>query len=161
MKASFLVARSLVAILLAGAVGVACSAVDPEVGARRTTEVMADAGPTVSFARDIRPLMNREPNDPTGHGCKTCHYTTGGTRQGIEQAGLDLTALGTLRKGGGSSGAKIVVAGDPDASIIVQKLEGTYPGARMPKDGPAYWSHDEIMLLRRWIQQGAKGADSE
>lgn len=118
-----------------------------------------EAGGPVSFARDIRPLMNR-PNGPRA-GCKECHYPSQPNPQGFDLTGLDLSSLGTLRKGGVSTGRGIVVPGQPDASALVQKLEGTYArGVRMPKDrGP--WSADEIALVRRWILEGAKGADDE
>ena len=87
----------------------------------------------VDFGRDIRPLMNRP--DVAPYGCKRCHYRNGDDPQGLEIGGLDLTTLGSLRLGGVSSKSRIVVAGDPDSSAIVQKLEGIYPrGARMPKD---------------------------
>lgn len=118
-----------------------------------------EAGGPVSFARDIRPLMSR-PNG-TRAGCKECHYPAQPNPQGFDLTGLDLSTLGTLRKGGVSTGRGIVVPGQPDASALVQKLEGTYArGVRMPKDrGP--WSVDEIALVRRWILEGAKGADDE
>ena len=45
--------------------------------------------------------------------------------------------------------------GNPDASYIVQKLEGTAAqGARMPFGGP-YLPQDRIDLVRRWIAAGA------
>ena len=113
----------------------------------------------VNFGRDIRPLMNRPDTAP--YGCKRCHYRDGDDPQGLEIGGLDLTTLGSLRLGGNSSKSHIVVAGDPDNSAIVQKLEGTYfQGARMPKDRTP-WSDAEIGLVRRWIAEGAKGADDE
>jgi len=65
----------------------------------------------------------------------------------LDLGGLDLSTLGALRRGGATSGARIVVAGDPDASVIVQKLRGTYPyGARMPRLGVT-WGDDEMALL--------------
>lgn len=119
----------------------------------------AEDGPVV-FARDIRPLMDRA-DGPTTFGCKRCHYPGQPDPQGLQLGGLDLSSLGTLRRGGVSSGASIVVPGNPSASAIVQKLEGTYVrGARMPKDRSP-WSDGEIALVRRWIEEGAKGADGE
>ena len=50
--------------------------------------------------------------------------------------------------------------GNPDASYIVQKLEGTNAvGARMPFGGP-YLSQDRIDLVRRWIAAGAPASSS-
>lgn len=150
---------------------------DPPVGSLRPEGLVSDGGADgsafdddggdageggaqpVSFARDIRPLMSRDDNAP--YGCKRCHYRGGGDSQGIDLGGLDLTTLGDLRKGGVSSKRGIVVAGNPDGSALVQKLEGRYPrGARMPKDRTP-WSAAEIGLVRRWIAEGARGADEE
>jgi hypothetical protein len=115
----------------------------------------------VSFAKDIRPLMNRSNSDPSGHGCKVCHYPLFWGDKGTDSTNLDLTTLGTLRKGGFHT-PNIVVPGDPKNSAIVQKLRGSFIiGARMPKDGPPYWSESEIQLVERWIQEGAQGADNE
>lgn len=118
------------------------------------------AGPRlVVFARDIRPILGRSDGPPAG--CKRCHYKAESAAQGYELGGLDLTTLGTLRKGGISSGSTIVIAGDPDGSAIVKKLEGTYArGARMPKDLVPL-SAEEIGLVRRWIAEGARGTDDE
>ena len=150
----------LCALLLAATLG--CGP-DIEYLAPQGNDVVSDAdAPTgaVSFARDIRPLMDRA-DGPTTFGCKRCHYPSQPDPQGFRLGGLDLSSLGTLRRGGVSSGSTIVIPGNPSGSAIVQKLEGTYPrGARMPKDR-APWSAAEIALVRRWIQEGAKGADSE
>lgn len=150
------------------------AACDPSVGYLRddTPDATSDEGgivdavdggegglEPVNFGRDIRPLMNRPDTAP--YGCKRCHYPTGDDPQGLEIGGLDLSTLGSLRMGGVSSKRNIVIAGDPDNSAIVQKLEGIYPrGARMPKDRTP-WSDSEIALVRRWIAEGAKGADDE
>ena len=118
------------------------------------------SGPgAVSFARDIRPILARSDGPPAG--CRRCHYKGESAPQGYELGGLDLTTLGTLRMGGISSGRSIVVAGDPDGSALVKKLEGTYArGSRMPKDLKPL-SGDEIGLVRRWIAEGARGLDDE
>ena len=126
--------------------------------------VVSDAGDAatgpVVFSRDIRPLMSRA-DGPDAFGCKYCHYQSSADPQGIQLGGLDLTTLGSLRKGGVSSGTDVVIAGNPEGSAIIQKLEGVYPrGARMPKDRTP-WSQAEIDLVRRWIQEGAKGTDDE
>jgi hypothetical protein len=158
---------------------VGCSSLDPNTGAALpppvdmpdadvsdTGQPEDDADPgAVNFGRDIRPLMNR-PSPPKGDtmtpkGCKGCHYRTEPSHNGIDLGGLDLTTLGSLRVGGGSSGRRIVVAGKPAESALVQALHGQYPySAQMPKTGP-YWKDEEIELVERWISEGAKGADGE
>jgi hypothetical protein len=46
--------------------------------------------------------------------------------------------------------------GNPDASYIVKKIEGTAAvGVRMPANGPPYLPQDRIDLIRRWIAAGA------
>ena len=73
-----------------------------------------------------------------------------------------MTTLGQLRKGGHTSGATIVIAGEPDQSALIQKLRGTYPyGVRMPYSGPPYLTDAEIQLFADWIAQGAVGTDDE
>ena len=157
----------LTGIVVALGLGAGCSALDPAFGDLAAPAPAVDAGAAadggpVSFALDIRPLMNRSATDPTGHGCKACHYATQPEHVGLDLGGLDLTTLGTLRLGGATSGAKVVIPGDPADSVIVQKLLGTYYfGARMPRDGPAYWSADEIAIMEQWISEGAMGADDE
>lgn len=55
----------------------------------------------------------------------------------------------------GPTGAVRVVPGDPDASLLIQKLEGTQAcGAAMPKDLPAL-AQSEIDRVRAWILDGA------
>jgi len=48
-----------------------------------------------------------------------------------------------------------VVPGDPDASFIIQKLDGTQTlGVRMPDGGP-YLTTATVNVIRQWIQNGA------
>ncbi len=148
------------ALLMLVALLAACGEFLPETGELQS-EYETDAG-KVSFARDIRPIMNRLKDDPSGPGCASCHYTTSGDHQGIDLGGLDMTSLGSLRKGGITSAGTIAIPGNPDGSAIVQKLRGTYKlGARMPRSGPPYLTDAEIQLFVDWIAAGAKGEDSE
>jgi hypothetical protein len=157
----------------------ACSSLDPNIGPWRVEQPpvddagTADAEPDgddidpagVSFARDIRPLIDRgsppKGDTTTPKGCKNCHYSTQASHNGIDLGGLDLTTLGSLRHGGGSSGVRIVIPGKPDESVIVQVLRGTYGYApRMPKNG-TFWPPEEIQKVVDWIAQGAKGKSVE
>jgi len=48
-----------------------------------------------------------------------------------------------------------VVPGDPDASFLIQKLNGTQTlGNRMPDGGP-YLTTATVNVIRQWIQDGA------
>lgn len=146
---------------LAGLATFSCSSLDAKVGERTPQCVDADSDPTksVNFKDELRPLMN---GDIAGtKGCASCHYQSRGTRQGLEQTGLNLETLGTMRKGGVNTGANVIVPGSPCKSFVVQKLQGTAPmGAQMPKDGP-YWGPREVQLMSDWIAEGAVGDDRE
>lgn len=148
----------IVIALLSGAP--ACSSLQPEVGEELVACVDVDSNPAVKvdFKAQIRPLMNGAPGGPKP--CASCHYHSGGTMEGLIQTGLDLEGLALLRRGGRRSGADIVVAGKPCASVIVQKLRGTFEGARMPKGGP-FWSAEQIQLMTDWIAEGAQGASED
>lgn len=148
------------AALAFAAVMTSCAVLEPDLGG--ALDAGAPDGPEIAFGRDIRPLMDRGAEDPTGHGCKACHYSTEPSHVGTDVTGLDLSTLGGLRKGGVDTQSDIVVPFSPEASALVQKLRGTFGvGVRMPKNGPAYWSESDIELVEQWIAQGAKGDDSE
>jgi hypothetical protein len=137
----------------------ACSTLDPSVGA---VSPPVDGGAPVLFWRDIRPLMNRSASDPTGDGCIRCHYSTEASHIGLDASGLDLATLGALRRGGNDTHQNIIIPYDSADSAIIRKLYGTFPiGLRMPRYGPDYWSEEDIELFAQWIDQGAKGDDSE
>jgi len=113
----------------------------------------SDPATAVSFARDVRPLMDR----PRTEGGCSCHTPTNGTPTGIELGGLDLGSVDSLRQGGRIAGAEIVVPGDACASVLVQKISETPPfGSRMPLDGPAFLTADEQRLIHDWIAEGAE-----
>jgi len=58
----------------------------------------------------------------------------------------------------GKPGAVRVIPGDPDNSYLVQKLEGTpgIVGQRMPRTGGPYLTPGQMLVIRRWIQLGAR-----
>jgi len=105
----------------------------------------ADSDPSVdvSFAADVRPLMYRSPG-----GC-SCHSSN-------TTSGFNLGSYERLRKGGLNSGERVIVAFKPCESILVQKLGFAPPfGARMPYNGPPYFTADELTLVADWIAEGA------
>ena len=49
-----------------------------------------------------------------------------------------------------------VIPGMPDASFLIEKLEGTQTiGAQMPDDGPPYLQAAQIQVIKEWILNGA------
>ena len=51
-----------------------------------------------------------------------------------------------------------VAPGDPDNSYMVQKLEGgpNIVGERMPRGGGPFLSSGQMLVIRRWIAEGAQ-----
>ena len=147
--------------LLGGAHG--CTAFEPETGDPRMACVDVDSDPkvTVDFKKDIRPLLSNLAA-PSTIGCSGCHYaSSNGTHEGLLQTGLNLEALQTIRQGGRNTPPNvIIVPGKPCSSALVQKLQGTFEGARMPRGGP-YWGPAQIQLMVDWIAEGAQGAPTD
>ena len=120
-------------------------AFDPD-GAVFVPGLCGDSDPLVqvSFSQHIRPLTARSPG-----GCLSCHGSS-------TTSGFSLGSYEALRRGGQNSGTRIVVPGKPCDSVIVQKLGYAPPfGARMPYNGPPYYSSVELTLFRDWIAEGA------
>ncbi|MDE2924924.1 MAG: PSD1 and planctomycete cytochrome C domain-containing protein [Acidobacteriota bacterium] len=96
----------------------------------------------VDFQRQIRPLLS--------DACFQCH----GPDPKVRMAGLRLDLREDLFQAR-TSGAP-VVPGDPDNSLIIQRISHEDANLRMP---PAYsqktLSDDQIDLVRRWISDGA------
>ena len=90
---------------------------------------------TVSYEFDIQPLFTSE--------CIHCHGGAGG---------LDLQSYEGLMAGG-ISGA-VVVASDPDSSLLIDRLDGTITPT-MPADGPPL-TGPEIARIEQWILEGAQ-----
>ncbi|MHC4956988.1 MAG: c-type cytochrome domain-containing protein [Planctomycetota bacterium] len=97
-------------------------------------------GETVSFAVDLQPILTAS--------CGFCHGGAGGLS-------LDSHA-GVMA--GGNSGA-IVVAGDPDTSLLIERVTVDDPPFKplMPAD-PAIppLTDAQVEFFRTWILEGAK-----
>ena len=104
----------------------------------------ASAEQTVDFNRDIRPILSNK--------CFACH----GPDEGQRQAGLRLddAKIATVEL---ESGATAIVPGNPEASELIRRITRADESQRMP---PAEFgkplSAEEIAVLRRWIEQGAR-----
>jgi WD40 repeat protein/mono/diheme cytochrome c family protein len=104
-------------------------------------EPAAEASPPpVSFYKDIRPILQDH--------CQGCHQPA--KRSG----GLLLTSFAEMQQGGDTQ-EPIVLAGQPDASLLVQYItprDGQPP--LMPQDAEPL-TPAQIELIRRWIAEGA------
>src|SRR5438876_672627 len=90
----------------------------------------------VSYFHDLIPIFKRS--------CTGCHHP------GKLKGELDLTSFAAFQKGGKHGPA--FKAGEPSASRVVEEVSGNEPS--MPKEGDPL-SKSEIVLIERWIREGA------
>jgi hypothetical protein len=146
-------ARPLVIIALAGFAGLATLACDQPL----TTLAGPTPDLTPTFSTIQRDIF--ESTDVAGRvACTNCHTSA----RGLPAGGLSLDHDAAYRNLVGVSsvakpGRVRVVPGDPDGSYLVHKLEGgpDIAGRRMPFSGPPYLTDGQLLILRRWIQDGA------
>lgn len=105
----------------------------------------------VSYQDDIVPLLESN--------CATCHLT-GEEAGGMSLVGDSAIAFLVNKPSQEAPALVRVVPGNPDASYIVMKLEGTHithggSGAQMPFGAPPL-SPGQIAKIRQWIAMGAK-----
>ncbi|MCH2135185.1 MAG: PSD1 and planctomycete cytochrome C domain-containing protein [Phycisphaerales bacterium] len=95
----------------------------------------------VDYSRDIQPLLAAR--------CLACH----GRDEASREAGLRLdTRSGALapRRGGAA-----IVPGDPEASLLIQRVQAADLSDRMPPEGHTALTNEEVKALRGWIAEGA------
>ena len=99
------------------------------------------------FSETIRPILNAK--------CLACH---GPEKQ---KGAYRLDKPDSLIKGG-ESGLAAIQPGDPMRSELVRRiLLPTGHDEAMPPEGKAHLSAEEILLLARWIQDGAAIGEAE
>ena len=91
------------------------------------------------FENRIRPLLADK--------CYKCHSTLAEKIKG----GLLLDSREAMLKGGDSG--KVIVPGDPEASLLIKAVRYTDPDLQMPKDKKL--DDDEIANLEKWVKMGA------
>lgn len=118
------------------------------------------AGPTPdlepTFA-SIQQFVFEAPDSAGRRACTSCHTNVGRTPAGGMNLLHDVAYANIVNVSSTQRpGVLRVVPGDPDASYIVHKVEGTpgIVGLRMPFIAP-YLSDGQILILRRWIALGA------
>jgi hypothetical protein len=107
------------------------------VGALAST-VQADDS-TAFFETHVRPLLVKR--------CQSCHSAA----DGIAEGGLTLDSRQGWQEGG--SRGLAVVAGNPEASLLIQAVRYGHPELQMPPDRKL--AAEEIAALERWVQLGA------
>ena len=101
--------------------------------------VAADDAVIEFFESKVRPLLHQR--------CGECHST----ETGPENGELVLDSSAGLKRGGSRGAA--VVAGKPEASLLLEAVTYRNPDLQMPPDGrmPAA----EVAILEEWIRKGA------
>jgi hypothetical protein len=119
------------------------------------------AGPTPTLEPTFTSIQRDVFNSTDSAGrraCTTCHNAQGARFSGNLNL-ADGTAYAQLVgvASSGKPGAVRIVAGDPDGSYLVQKIEGApgIVGERMPRTGGPFLTPGQITIIRRWIQIGA------
>jgi hypothetical protein len=100
----------------------------------------------VDFTRDIQPIL--------ADNCYACHGHDGGKRK----ADLRLDALDPkLGPFVPRDGYSILVPGKPDESVLILRITSDDPEFHMPPpESRKHLSDQQIDLIKRWVEQGAK-----
>jgi hypothetical protein len=120
------------------------------------------AGPTPSLTPTFSSIQREIFNTTDSSGrlaCIGCHTDNGRTPAGglVLLEGRAYPAL-VGRPSQFKAGAILVVPGDPNASYMIHKLEGTadIAGSRMPRGTGPFLTSGQMQIIRRWIELGAK-----
>jgi hypothetical protein len=101
------------------------------------------AAEKIDYSREIRPILANH--------CWSCHGPDEKTREA--ELRLDSREAATARR---KSGKAAVVPDDPQASLLIARIEAGKPSRRMPPpEAKKPLSDKQKLLLRRWIEQGA------
>jgi hypothetical protein len=121
------------------------------------------AGPSPNLAPNFASVQSEIFEKPDSAGrpaCTNCHTAVGRNPAGQLNLTHDLAydqIVNAQVRNAGKAGAIRVIPGDPDNSYLIQKLEGTpgIAGQRMPFNGGPYLTSGQMLILRRWIANGA------
>ena len=141
-------------------VGVALLAVS--IGSAACDESLTDiTGPTPNLVPTFSSIQTEifSNSDSSGRAaCTQCHNAVGRLFNGLDLSPqvsyANLVGVGSR----GKIGAIRVIAGDPENSYLIHKLEGRpgIVGVRMPQIGPPYLTDGQILVIKRWIELGAR-----
>ncbi len=95
------------------------------------------------FVQEVLPILRER--------CFTCHA------QGTTEGGLDLSDRERAMAGG--EHGPVIVPQRSDASALIQRVSSTDESQVMPPEGSPL-TPDQIAVLRRWIDAGAKWSES-
>jgi len=100
----------------------------------------------IDFNRDIKPLLSNQ--------CFFCHGPDAAQREG----GIDGLRIDTADGATADLGGHVAIKpGDAAASVLIDRVTSQDDSDRMPPPGSGRrLTNEEVDLLRRWIDQGAK-----
>ncbi len=141
------VASGLCLLALAAWIADATAAGDPDPTLPESTEdttARAVETTTIRFGRDIRPILSDR--------CFLCH----GPDAATQMADLRLDSFEDATRV--VDGLAAIVPGDPDASLLFERITALDPHDVMPPpdSGKRAISDSEVDLIRRWIEEGAE-----
>lgn len=139
-------------------------AVAVAIGVAACDENLSDlTGPTPNLEPTFTSIQREifDTTDSSGRtACIQCHAPVGGR---AAAAGLNLTSGTSYASlvnvpSPIKAGAIRVIPGDPDNSYLVHKLEGRSDilGQRMPRGQGPFLTQGQMLVIRRWIEQGAR-----
>lgn len=97
----------------------------------------------IQFNRDIRPILSDK--------CFRCHGVDQNTREADLRLDVQQNAFADRE------GHRVIVPGQPDGSELLRRITTNDQSQRMPPaDEPLQLSPSEVLLLRQWIEQGAR-----
>ena len=132
------------------------------IGSAACDESLTDiTGPTPNLVPTFSSIQTEIFNNSDSSGraaCTQCHNAIGRLFNGLDLspavAYANLVGVGSR----GKPGAIRVIAGDPENSYLIHKLDGRpgIVGVRMPLSGPPYLTDGQILVIKRWIGLGAR-----
>ncbi len=115
-----------------------------------TLMVYAKTSTDPSFLAEVSTVLARA--------CASCHGGGGGPPPQLTvEASASYAALVNVPAMFACTSEVRVKPGDPDHSVLFQRMIGSTCGDRMPATDPAYYDRatNELALVRTWIQNGA------
>ena len=145
-----------------GRVTLAAAAAMLALAAASCDEKLSDlTGPTPNLEPTFSSIQHEifDTTDASGRlACTGCHSNVGRNPSG----GMNLlSAVSYANLVGvastGKPGAVRVIPGDPENSYIIHKLEGQsdIAGVRMPRGNGPFLTDGQILVIKRWIANGA------
>ncbi len=118
-------------------------------------------GPTPNLEPTFSSIQREifDTTDSSGRlACTNCHTNVGRNPSGGLNLVSGVSYANLIRVAStGKPGAVRVIPGDPDNSYIIHKLEGSSDivGVRMPRGNGPYLTDGQILVIKRWIANGA------